>query len=174
MKKLWMAAIVMMAAVSFPYAADAQPYGQEWEFSLGGSGSSNRDFDATVFSTELSLGYFFSDHFEALIRQGIGVSDTQHNDSQWNGATRFGLDFHFEFIRETWAYVGGAIGYIYGDSVESTYVAGPEGGIKIFVNDTTFINTMVAYEFLFEDSDEVDAAYEDGRFVYVLSIGFRF
>ena len=41
----------------FPCAAIAVPYDADWEFSLGGSGSSDRSFDTTVFSTE----FFFKD-----------------------------------------------------------------------------------------------------------------
>lgn len=55
-----------------------------------------------------------------------------------------------------------------------SFIAGPEAGIKYFVNDTTFINLGVEYEFVFEDADKADDAFDDGRFVYLLGIGFRF
>ena len=62
---------------------------------------------------------------------------------------------------------------MYGDAVEDTWVAGPEGGLKLFVNDTTFILGQIAYDFFFEDSDDADDAFDDGRWVYTLGIGFR-
>jgi hypothetical protein len=71
-------------------------------------------------------------------------------------------------------YLGANIGYLYGDSVEEQFIAGLEGGVKYFVNDTTFITGGVEYQFLFKDTDEVDDNYDDGRFVYIVGIGFKF
>lgn len=72
-----------------------------------------------------------------------------------------------------WPFVGVSLGYVYGDAVEDTWVAGPEAGLRYFVNETTFVVGMVEYEFFFEDSDEAEDAFDDGRFVYTLAMGFR-
>ncbi len=166
--------LILCLIMAMPYYANAQvPYGKDWEFSMGGSGTSNKDFDTTIFSTELSLGYFFNKSFEIVGRQGIGFYDDDYSGSQWSGSTRLALDLHFPLDRML-PYIGGSIGYVYGDGVLDSFIAGIEGGIKYFVNQTTFINGMMAYEFFFDDTDDVDIAYQDGRFVYVLSIGFRF
>jgi hypothetical protein len=70
-------------------------------------------------------------------------------------------------------YVGASIGYLYGNNLRDTWVAGPEGGLKVFVNDTTFIIGQLAYDFFFRHTDEVDSAFSDGRWVYTVGIGFR-
>ncbi len=166
--------LILWFIMALPYSANAQSqYGKDWEFSLGGSGTSNKDFDTTIFSTELSLGYFLNKSFEIIVRQGIGFYDDDYSDSKWSGSTRLAFDIHFPFDR-VFPYIGGSVGYVYGDGVLDSFIAGAEGGIKYFVNKTTFINAMMAYEFFFDDTDDVDIAYKDGRVVYVLSIGFRF
>ncbi len=71
------------------------------------------------------------------------------------------------------AFVGVSIGYLYGDNVNDTFIAGPEVGLRYFINDTTFVNMLVEYEFLFEDADEVDEQFDDGRYVYTVGLGVR-
>lgn len=165
--------LVMVVCLAIPLTSNAQFYHQRWEFSLGGSGNSDRDFDTSVFSTEMSLGYFFTERLEIIFRQGIGYFDTKGGKDSLNGSSRAGLDIHFK-LGKLMPYIGATMGYVYGDSVTESYIAGPEGGLKFFVNSTTFINGMIAYDFFFEDTDEAEAAFDDGRFVYALSIGFRF
>ena len=165
--------VVFLAAGIFaiPATAFSGYNAGDMEFSLSGSGSSDNDFDATTLSAEGAWGYFFTPMIEGVIRQGIGFSDTP-DDSDWNASTRLGVDFNFPFDRYV-PYVGANIGYLYGDSVEEQFIAGPNVGLKSFVNQTTFILAAVEYEFLFDDKDEADEAFEDGRFVYTLGIGFK-
>jgi len=142
-------------------------------FGLTGSGSSNNDFDNTVFGTELSIGYFFKDNFAGEIRQGINLIDVPGNDDDWFASTRGALDWYFG-SNSVYPFLGLNLGYIYGDAVNDTFVAGPEGGLKCFVNDTTYIFGMIEYQFFFDNGDELDDAFDDGRFVYTLGIGFKF
>jgi hypothetical protein len=143
----------------------------DMEFTLAGSGTSDNDFDTTTASAEASLGVFLTPTIEGVLRQGIGFADTP-GDSDWNGSTRVGVDFHFPFDRYV-PYLGASIGYLYGDSVDEQFIAGPEAGLKSFVNETTFILAAVEYDFLFDDADEADEAFDDGRFVYTLGVGFK-
>jgi len=46
--------------------------------------------------------------------------------------------------------------------------------VKYFVNKTTFITAGIEYQVLFEDTDQADDNFDDGRFVYLLGIGFTF
>lgn len=46
--------------------------------------------------------------------------------------------------------------------------------MKCFVNDTTFINGGIEYQFLFKDSEDADDNFDNGRFVYIIGIGFKF
>lgn len=173
MKNRWkylLAALIMICALPLAgMEADAfQPRNKE--LTLGGSGSSDESFDGTIFSTEFSLGYFITDNLEVLLRQGLSYADVP-GDDDWNGSTRLGVDFHFDFD-PIYPLLGASIGYLYGDTVKEQFVAGPQVGLKWFTNPTTFIFGIVEYEFLFDDPDEVDDNFDDGRFVYNIGIGF--
>ncbi|MBE0504194.1 MAG: hypothetical protein IBX46_08715 [Desulfuromonadales bacterium] len=163
--------VALLGFLLAPCAAMAQFQTGDMELTLNGNGSSDNDFDTTVAGVEASLGYFVSDNLEALVRQGVSVIDVP-GENVWNGSTRLGLDYHFDL--EMWQpFVGASIGYIYGDSVKDQFIAGPEVGIKAFVNTTTFILASVEYDFLFENADEIDDQFDDGRFVYNLGVGFK-
>jgi hypothetical protein len=155
-----------------PAAAQAQFHVGDWELTLTGSGASDNDLDANTIAANVGLGYFVTDQIELALRQGVGFADNEA-ESSWNASTRVAADFHFDFDRIQ-PFVGGSFGGIYGDDTEDTFLAGPEGGVKFFVNDTTFIFAMVEYQFFFEDEDDADEAFDDGQFVYSLGIGFRF
>lgn len=164
----WIALIALLA----PAAAMAQFHGGDWELTLSGSGGSDNDFDNNLIGADLSLGYFFTDNIEVALRQGIDIADVEDSDDDFGASTRVAGDFHFDLDR--WQpFVGGNIGYLYGDFVNDTWIAGPEAGLKFFVNSTTFIFGMAEYQFFFEDSDEVDDAFDDGQWVYSLGIGFK-
>ncbi len=170
MKKL----IFMIIIVSiFFVVPNAMAYKEgDLELTLGGNGSSDEQFNGTVFNIEAGLGYFMSKNFETIWRQGISYADAPGSNN-WNGSTRFSLDYHFDLSR-LYPYLGANIGYLYGDTVEEQFIAGPEGGIKYFVNTKTFITCGVEYQFFFKNKDEADENYNDGRFVYILGIGFKF
>jgi hypothetical protein len=171
MKKL----IVLLAVVSMlMVASPATAYKQgDLELTLGGNGSSDESFDGTVVNFEAGLGYFLTQNLEAIWRQGISYADVAHSDDNWNGSTRLSFDYNFGMER-FYPYLGANIGYLYGDTVEEQFIAGPEGGVKYFVNDTTFVTAGIEYQFLFKNRDEADENYNDGRFVYLLGIGFKF
>ena len=138
---------------------------------LSGSGSSDRDFDSNVASGELDLAWFLTDVTAVSLRQGFGFADTR-GSSDWNASTRLALDYFFDF----WPcapFAGASIGYLYGDNVKNTFVAGPEIGFRHFINATTFFNVLVEYQFLFEDADDAEKQFDDGRFVYTLGLGVR-
>lgn len=149
---------------------------KKWELTLVGSGSSDKDFDSTGLSANGQLGYYFTDQHQVSLRQGIGFQDSDAGGSSFQGSTSIGYDFHFDFGQDQRVipFVGASLGYLYGEDVEETGTAGLEGGVKFYVNDTTFIFGQVAYEFLFEDADDADDSFSDGRWVYSLGVGFRF
>ncbi len=143
----------------------------DWELTLVGSGSNDSDFDAGGFSVNANVGYFIVDNLEIVVRQGFGYTDFG-GDSDWIGATRVAIDYHFDLERFQ-PFIGASIGYLYGDRTVDTFAAGPEAGLKFFVNETTFIYGSVAYEFLFDDAGDADDNFDDGQFVYALGIGFK-
>jgi outer membrane protein W len=163
------AALALLPAV----AARAQFQQGDWELTLGGSGSNGPDFNGTTFAVNGSIGYFLTKELEFGVRQSVGYSDIgTGGGSSWNASTRVAIDYHFDLGR--WQpYVGGNIGYVYGDNVSDTWEAAPEAGVKFFVNSTTFIQFSAEYQFFFDQGSDASTAFSDGQFVYGLNIGFR-
>ena len=142
------------------------------EVTLSGTAANGNDFNGVVAGVNGSLGYFLTDNLELSVRQTITYTDIGVG-SALNGSTRVALDFHFD-LEALQPFVGGNFGYVYGDAVNDTFEAAPEGGVKWFVNSTTFIFAMAEYQFFFDSGDSASNSFSDGQFVYTLGIGFRF
>lgn len=161
-----------------PFTAIAQQ-GQDFaqyqmgnqELTLSGSGVSDNDFDSTSLSFDVGYGYFFNQNWEGLIRQSLNVVD-QPGDNAYNASTRIGVDYNFN-MQNIRPFLGGTIGYMYGDGVEESFIAGPEGGVKAFLSDSTFVLVAVGYDFIFEDAHDADDSFDDGVFNYRLGLGYR-
>jgi hypothetical protein len=172
LRKVVLGSLAALALMIVPAAAQAQFSQGDWVLTLGGSGSSDNDFIDNDFEFDGSLSYFVSDQIGVGVRQGVSFNDVEGSDDDWNASTVVFADFHFNLGR--WQpFIGAEIGYLYGDNVDDTWIAGPEGGVKYFVNSTTFIYGMVEYQFFFEDTDELDSSFDDGQFVYSLGLGVR-
>jgi hypothetical protein len=157
--------VALFAMFLVPAAAQAQFDEGDWEILIAGSGSSSDDFDETALSVGFSIGYFFNDNLEAGVRQTVSFADSDIGGSDFAGSTTGFLDYHFD-MDEWQPFVGGFIGYAYGDGVDDDGVWGPEAGVKYFVNSTTFISGVVQYVVPFDtDNDEF--------FNYQLAVGFK-
>ena len=170
---MWRKIFVMalIGLILAPCVAMAQFQAGDKELTLSGNGVSDNEFEKTDFSTQVSFGHFFSNNLEGVIRQGVNIVD-QPGDNSWHASTRLALDYHFD-LQKFQPYVGVNIGYLYGDNVTETFVGGPEAGLKAFVNSTTFIVLSAEYQVLFEDADDADDQFDDGRIVYGLGLGFK-
>ncbi len=155
-----------------PATLFAQGFSQgDKELLLNGAGTSDKDFDSTVFSVQGSFGYFFTKNIEAALRQSVSLSTIENSGSSWAATTRGALDYHFDMGR-FWPFVGGNIGYMYGDDVSDTWEAGIEGGLKFFVNSTTFVLGMLEYQWFLNNDDDSEG-FSDGQWIYVVGLGFR-
>ena len=149
--------------------ADQTSYGfhtGDREFTISGSGSSDHNFRRTNFATSLGIGYFLTDNFEGALRQDFGLNGRE--GSSWDGATTLAVDYNFN-LGGISPLLGVNFGYSYGDRIKDQWSAGPEGGVKVFINQTTFIRALVQYEFPVAQS-----VFSDGRFIYGLGLGVRF
>ena len=171
-KGIVLSALAIAAVALAPQSAFAYFEEGDKEITLSGSAANGSDFDGVSGGINGSFGYFMTDNLELSIRQTVTYTDIGV-DASLNGATRIALDFHFD-LEALQPFVGGNFGYVYGDAVNDTFEAAPEGGVKWFVNSTTFIFAMAEYQFFFDSGDDADDSFEDGQFVYSLGIGFRF
>jgi len=171
--------LLIAALCLLPATAQAQTVENPWELTLGAGGVNSSDFDGFAARVDGSLGYYFNETWEVSVRQSFTYNDFgggPGGGSQLDGSTRVALDVHFPLgDRSQWVpYVGANIGYVYGDSVNDTWEAAPEAGIKYYVNSTTFVYFSAEYQFFFDSGDDAEDAFSDGQFLYTLGIGFRF
>src|SRR5690606_41276774 len=80
MSKLLKTSLIVAAFV--PSLALAQAVGGDKELSLSGTGSSDKDFDNTIFSLDVAFGHYLSDTSEVGIRQNISVNDREGERSE--------------------------------------------------------------------------------------------
>lgn len=156
-------------ASSIAYA----PTLNDLEFTLGGSGSSNTDFDSSLGGLSFSVGKYFSDTLLGSVRQSVNYSNPNVGSDSWSGSTFFALDQHFGTgaLRPL---LGINVGRIYGDNVQDTWAAGLETGVKYYVQPRTFIYVIAQYAWLFEDGNEIDDTFDDGQILWSAGVGFNF
>ena len=162
--------IVSVLALVLPAAAQAQaPKPGDWEFTLNGAGVSDQDLNGGTVGASGSLGYFVDEHWELSLRQTLGYTDLTDN---FSGSTRLGFDYHFH-LDEWQPFLGASLGYTYGGEFADTWGAGPEAGVKYFVNRTTFVYASVGYDIFFRKADNAAGDFRNGQFIYGVGIGFR-
>ena len=149
------------------------PHSGSREFTLGASGAADKHVENSVGGLSFSLGSYFNDTLEGLIRQSVDYSNPKHGGSSWNGSTRLALDEHFGTapIRP---FVGINFGGIYGDNVRDTMDAGLEAGAKFYVQPRTFIYLTAEYAWSFRHADAINDQFDQGQFNWSAGIGFNF
>ena len=144
------------------------------EVVVAGVGGSNDRFNAGGAEAAVSIGYYLNDVVEISVRQNGSYSDQGKNAPEiWNGASRAALDLHLPlgiFV----PYVGVNFGYVYGDTVRDSMMAGPEAGAKIYLHRDAFLLLGVEYQFFFDQGDSLRTAFDDGQILYTLGMGMRF
>ena len=163
------AAAACIAAV--PSSAHASFKQGDFDVTLSGVGSNSPDFNGFNASAQGSLGYFLTDALEVGVRQTLTYSDVS-GPANLNAASGGFIDYHFELAPNLYPYVGVSGGYAYGDGVQDSFFVAPEGGIKYFVNPSTYIFGSVQYQFFIDSNNSAGSNFSDGQFIYGLGIGF--
>ena len=149
-----------------PYTPDPGPHAGNWESTLTGTGQSDHEFERSNFGITGSVGRYFTKNFVLTFKQGLQFGDTT-KASLVNGRSIVQAAYQWDFAR--WQpYLGINLGAVYGAGVDDDGVVGPEGGIKYFVNESTFIFGSVAYE------SRITHCCNDGFVPYSVGIGFEF
>jgi hypothetical protein len=166
--------MMFAALLLLPAVASAQIRGP-FELTFGASAVNSSRFDGFSAAGDASLGYFLTDQLEVGIRQTVTYNDVV-SPRILDASTAAAVDFHFPLgeRNEFMPFIGANLGYIYGSGVKNTFEGAPEGGLKYFVNNTTFLFVQVEYQFFFRKGSGIGNGFKDGQFVYTGGIGFRF
>ena len=163
LRKLYLVPVLAMFLV--PAVAQAQFEEGNWALQLAGVGANDQNFDEGSASVQFDLGYFLTKELNVGLREAFIWSD---GGSEWGLSSFAYVDYHFDMDR--WQpFIGWNIGKGCGDAAanDDDWFTGPEGGVKYFVNTTTFIQALVQYEFNLEEG------FDEGAFQYALGIGFK-
>ena len=173
---------LLLALVALPAVADAQTgtnnsylrHAGEREFTIGGSGASDRQFSDSFGGVNFSYGYFTSEVQELTLRQSINYSNPDPGGRAYNGATRLAFDQHFPTGSALRPFLGVNVGGIYGDSVRDSFAAGIEGGLKYYVQPRTFVYGMVDWEWTFRHARNLSDRFSSGQYNWSVGVGFNF
>ena len=178
MKKSIVIVVAALALASFDVAAQGAfgPKKGDQEFSLAGTGASDKDFDNSSFGISADLGWWMEDNIVWGLRQSVNYADVQGadvSDDFWNGSTRGYLNYHLG-TEKARPFVGGSFGAIYGDGVNDSAMAGLEFGLKYYVLEKTYILARAEYQFFLGGDGDSSDQFDDGAFAYTLGMGFNF
>jgi hypothetical protein len=165
--------IVLAVLCLVPALASAQAARGPFELELGGTGANGPNFNGFTAGGDVNVGFFVTDMLELGVRQSLNYSDI--GGVSWDATTRAAADLNIplgdqgQFV----PFVGANIGYVYGKGVRDTWEAAPEGGLKVFINATTFIYGSLEYQFFFNQNSN-SSVINNGQFIYTLGVGVRF
>ncbi len=158
-------AVLAVAMLLAPAAVSFAQYKQgDFDLTISGSGSNDKDFRTFTVNATAGIGYLVTDQIEIGLRPGVAISDGGSN-YLWN-VTAFG-DYNFDFGK--WVpFAGANIGYQFGggDS-DDGFSAGPEVGVKYFINSSTYVYGIAQYEF------NLNEGINSGAFLYGLGLGVK-
>lgn len=161
-------------AVTTPGTVDPTRTTGESEFTIGGAGAANRDFDNTFGGVNFSYGQYINPTLMWNLRQSINYSNPDVGGTEWNGSTRIALDLHLTARGAFRPFVGANFGGVYGDAVRDTWAAGLEAGGKFYVQPRTFVYAIVEYGWFFRRARSIDNSFDDGQFNWSVGVGFNF
>lgn len=148
-----------------------------WEVTLSGGGTNDEEFNVGNGSLDASVGYYFTEVLELVGRQSVGYSEDElpaPDDEIWAFKSTIGLNLHIP-LGNVAPYVGGNVGWLYGDNPpDETMTAGPEAGVKIYLQRAAFLQAGAAWQFFFDEQDTLDDAFEEGQIFYTVGFGLRF
>jgi hypothetical protein len=150
-----------------PYTPDPGPRKGDWELFLGGTGGSNGEFNDNALGVNGEVGYYVLQWLPVSLRQSYVTRFGGKVNDRHDFATTLGADFQAPLGRFQ-PYAGGFVGYSYGD--QSSGLAGPEAGIKYYVNESTFLKGQMQYGWLFDKTLD----WDNGRALYTIGFGYNF
>jgi hypothetical protein len=168
LRKVFGTSFVLAAMAMVPMFARADFQAGNWDLQVGGNGIANHEVNAATFGLSGQLGYFLTKNLEVGLHQTFNYAEAPHTESALSGTTSIVADWNFDFGNFV-PFAGGNIGYSYGNhatSTRDTWAAGPEGGLKYFLNSSTYLYGSVAYEFLFNTNHAGSSG-----FVYSVGLG---
>ena len=149
-----------------PYEPERGPRAGSWEATFGGIGASLDQFDNNRVGAGASLGYYITPWLPVGVRQSVFWEWGSDLTDSSAGISRAFIDFQAP-LGAFQPFIGGIIGAQYGKNVDEKLIYGPEGGIKYWLNESTFMYG------LFEWHAQEGEAFDNGNAVYTIGFGLN-
>lgn len=169
---LVVAAVTVPAFGEGPFGPNATPGQGDWEIKVSGTGANDRKFSDGSFELTADVGTFVTQEVLVALRQSVSYTSFAPGDA-WGGNTRVAADYHFD-LGNFQPFIGANLGYVYGDNVRDTWAAGPEAGVKYYMQDNAFLFLRAEYQFFFRRARDADDGFRDGNFLYTVGAGLNF
>ena len=144
------------------------------EITFAGSGSTNTQFSDSFGGATASIGVYFNEEWQAILRQSIDYSNPENGSRRYNGSTKVALDYNFSQFGSAMPFIGVNLGRIYGTDFRDSWSGGLEAGVKYYVVRKLFVFVMADYSWLFQRTREIDDKFDDGQLTWSAGIGFNF
>ena len=106
----------------------------------------------------------------AGFRQALNYNFVEDHRDFWLATTTPFLNYNIRVTDIIVPCVGGYLGLVWNDR-DATGTVGPQGGVKLFVHDTAFVNLGYRYEIYFDQLKAVDNNASDGNHVFNIGVG---
>ena len=127
--------------------------------------------DSGALTADLSYGKYLTPGWELGLRQGLNYNFIDDHRDQWTATTTPFVNYHFVLSDTFVPFLGAFIGPVWNDRDISGTI-GPAAGLKIFLNEQTYLGLRYRYEWFFNSFKTVADERTDGNHVTTLGIGF--
>ena len=152
-------------------SASALPGDGASELQLSGGFFHTQDADTGNLNVDLSYGYYLTPGWQLGLRQALNYNFVDDQRDFWLATTTPFLNYNFRLTNIIVPYLGAFIGLAWNDRDE-TGIAGPQGGVKLFVHDNVFVNLAYRYEVFFNRIEAIEDNRSRGNHVGNIGVGF--
>jgi len=176
MKISWsrfIAVTLAAAGLAFSYGpAFAGPVAGDHEAEVAAGFFHAQGSDSGAFNADINLGHYLTPGWEIGFRQALNYNFIDHGRDVWVATTTPFLNYNFHFLNDRLVpYLGAFMGLAYNDR-DVTGTLGPNGGLKIFLTDQTYLGLRYRYEWFFNSLRRAGGNADHGNHVVNIGIGF--
>lgn len=141
------------------------------EITFAGVGQSDKSLSSGSVSLAGSYGVYYTDRVLLSVQQSLSALGS---GDDWSGSTLVAADYHF--LNGAWRpFVGVNAGLRYGGhEIADNLSAGAQAGLKYYIQNDAFVFARADYGYTFDDADDVEDAWDSGRFGYGFGVGLNF
>ena len=167
---LFAAVLVLSLAMTGERTSYGAPVGGDHEIEVAGGFFHAQGTDTGSFNADVAYGYYLTPGWEIGFRQALNYNFVDDGRDAWLATTTPFIIYNFNLGRFV-PFLGVAAGVVWNDR-DVTGTLGPQGGVKIFLSDQTYLGLRYRYEWFFNSLRRVGNDADHGNHVGTIGIGF--